>query len=73
MIFEARPVSITLPSGISSAWIGWLTLTVPDWTTASEDAAEEIVSVEQSHKEGEGGVHLQRSALGSGTCSKRSS
>ena len=31
MIFEARPVSITLPSA-SSAWIGWLSLTVPDWT-----------------------------------------
>ena len=29
--FDARPASITLPS-MSSAWIGWLTLTVPDWT-----------------------------------------
>ena len=30
-IFDARPVSTTLPS-LSSAWIGWLSLTVPELT-----------------------------------------
>ncbi len=59
MIFDARPVSTTLPS-LSSAWIGMLVLTVPLATQAGQDAAEEIVAVEQGDQELERAVRIGR-------------
>ena len=66
MIFDARPVSTTLPS-LSSAWIGWLTLTVPDCDAAGQDAAEEVVAVEQRDEELERTVDVERRARAHGS------
>ena len=65
MIFDARPVSTTLPSG-SSAWIGMLVLTVPENDQAGQDAAEEIVAVEQGDEELERAVGIGRRARARG-------